>query len=196
MWNFEVTGNECFLVILVLVEMKYKINYRVIKPVISCLTTGQRQRRMKYLRCDELFLVVHKLNVLLCTKWSIVPYSEVLRRLKCKKRPLTEEEGTCFLPDLAFCSQHVVRRVSELSVKLYPFVWSHLSEHNTLLEWNKFINSTLINFWCTIIERVKNGVVWDVMPCGSCKDRCFGVNYRHHYQDEKNLRVRNNVICN
>jgi hypothetical protein len=33
---------------------------------------------------------------------------------------------------------------------------------------------------------MKNAVFWDVAPCGSCKNRYFGVMYRLHHQDEKN----------
>jgi hypothetical protein len=32
---------------------------------------------------------------------------------------------------------------------------------------------------------MKNAVVWDVMPCGSCKNRWFGGMYRLHHQGEK-----------
>jgi hypothetical protein len=40
---------------------------------------------------------------------------------------------------------------------------------------------------------MKNTVLWDVMPCGLCKNRRFGGNYRLHHQGEKNQRARNNV---
>jgi hypothetical protein len=42
----------------------------------------------------------------------------------------------------------------------------------------------------------KSAVLWDVTPCGSCKNRCFGKTYRLHHQDDKNQRNRNNVSSN
>jgi hypothetical protein len=33
---------------------------------------------------------------------------------------------------------------------------------------------------------MKNGVFWDVMPCGSCKNRCFGGTYGLDHQGDKN----------
>jgi hypothetical protein len=33
---------------------------------------------------------------------------------------------------------------------------------------------------------MKNGVFWDVMPCGSCKNRRFGGTWRLLHQGDKN----------
>jgi cytidine deaminase len=41
---------------------------------------------------------------------------------------------------------------------------------------------------------MKNGVFWDVTPCGSCKNRRFGGTWRLHYQSDKNRGTRNNVV--
>jgi hypothetical protein len=30
---------------------------------------------------------------------------------------------------------------------------------------------------------MKNAIFWDIMPCSSCKNRCFGGTYRFHYQE-------------
>jgi hypothetical protein len=38
---------------------------------------------------------------------------------------------------------------------------------------------------------MKNAVFWDVMPCGSCKNRRFGGTYHVHNQVNKNRRARN-----
>jgi hypothetical protein len=38
------------------------------------------------------------------------------------------------------------------------------------------------------VVTTKNGVFWEVTPCGSCKNRRFGRTYRLHHQDEKNKR--------
>jgi hypothetical protein len=37
-----------------------------------------------------------------------------------------------------------------------------------------------------INEELKNGVFWDVMPCGSCKNRRFGGTWRLLHQGDKN----------
>jgi hypothetical protein len=37
---------------------------------------------------------------------------------------------------------------------------------------------------------MKNGVFWDVTPCGSCKNRRFEGTYRLHYQGEKRVFLR------
>jgi hypothetical protein len=36
------------------------------------------------------------------------------------------------------------------------------------------------------IKSMKNGVFWDVTPCGSCKNRRFGGTWRLLHQGEKN----------
>jgi hypothetical protein len=40
---------------------------------------------------------------------------------------------------------------------------------------------------------VKNDVLWGVIPCGSCKNRCFGGTYCLHHQGGNNQGARNNV---
>jgi hypothetical protein len=36
---------------------------------------------------------------------------------------------------------------------------------------------------CTAVT-MKNAVFWNVMPCGSCKNRCFGGTCHFHHQGE------------
>jgi hypothetical protein len=43
---------------------------------------------------------------------------------------------------------------------------------------------------------LKNAVFWDVMLCGSCKNRRFGGTYRLHRQGDKNRLVINNDSSN
>jgi hypothetical protein len=40
---------------------------------------------------------------------------------------------------------------------------------------------------------MQNAVLWDVTPCGSCKNRRFGGMERLYHQGDKNQRARNNV---
>jgi hypothetical protein len=42
---------------------------------------------------------------------------------------------------------------------------------------------------------MKNGVFWDVTPCGSCKNRRFGGRSRLLHQGDKNRWTRNNTSC-
>jgi hypothetical protein len=42
----------------------------------------------------------------------------------------------------------------------------------------------------------KNGVFWDVTPCGSCKNQRFGGTQRLLHQGDKNRWTRNNTSCN
>jgi hypothetical protein len=42
-------------------------------------------------------------------------------------------------------------------------------------------------------QNLKNAILWNVMACGSCKNRRFGGTYHLHYQDEKNQRAGN--VC-
>jgi hypothetical protein len=37
---------------------------------------------------------------------------------------------------------------------------------------------------------MKTAIFWDVTPCSSCKNRCFGGTYRLHPQCDKNRRLR------
>jgi hypothetical protein len=43
---------------------------------------------------------------------------------------------------------------------------------------------------------LKNSVSWDVTPCVSCKNRCFGGKFPLHHQGENNQRTNNNVCSN
>jgi hypothetical protein len=42
-------------------------------------------------------------------------------------------------------------------------------------------------------QNVKNGVFWDVTPCGSCKNRRFGGTWCLFHQGDKNWWIRNNA---
>jgi hypothetical protein len=43
------------------------------------------------------------------------------------------------------------------------------------------------------VMKLKNGVFWDVTPCGSCKNRHFWGTLRLHHQGDKNQWTRNNA---
>jgi hypothetical protein len=43
---------------------------------------------------------------------------------------------------------------------------------------------------------MKNAILWDVMLCGSCKNRRFGGTFRFYRQGDKNRLPKNNVSSN
>jgi hypothetical protein len=43
-----------------------------------------------------------------------------------------------------------------------------------------------VRFEVFMAATMKNIVFWDMMPCGSHKNRCFGGTYRHHHQGDRN----------
>jgi hypothetical protein len=47
------------------------------------------------------------------------------------------------------------------------------------------ISPHLVRFEVFTTVTMKNGVLWDVTPCGSCKNRRFGGTYRLLHQDDK-----------
>jgi hypothetical protein len=53
----------------------------------------------------------------------------------------------------------------------------------------------LLRFEVFTAVNMKNGVFWDVTPCGSCKNRRFGGTYRLFQQGETKLLTRNNTRC-
>jgi hypothetical protein len=48
-----------------------------------------------------------------------------------------------------------------------------------------------VRFEVFTVVTMKNGVFWDVMPCGSCKNRRFGGTQLLHHQGDKNWWTRN-----
>jgi hypothetical protein len=47
-------------------------------------------------------------------------------------------------------------------------------------------NDTHVRFEVSTAVTMKNGVFWDVTPCGSCKTRRFGGTWRLLHQGDKN----------
>jgi hypothetical protein len=68
------------------------------------------------------------------------------------------------------------------------------AKNNSLKIWISLIGQNHFNVSCCFC--LKNAVVCDATPCGSCKNRRFRVTYRLHYQSDKNRRARNNVSNN
>jgi hypothetical protein len=49
-----------------------------------------------------------------------------------------------------------------------------------------FLQCFCFNFTAGLIFIMKNGVFWEVTPCGSCKNRRFGGTWRLLHQGDKN----------
>jgi hypothetical protein len=54
----------------------------------------------------------------------------------------------------------------------------------------------LLRFEVFTAVTMKNGVFWDVTPCGSCKNRRFGGTWLLLHQGDKNRWTRKNASCN
>jgi hypothetical protein len=101
------------------------------------------------------------------------------------------------------CIAHTADEAPFSSSRMY--FYCHHSRYPLPLmgsEYLKLIKTKAHNFSQSIHDRrlqvqtfylkMKNAVFWDVMSCGSCKNRCFGGTYHFHYQGEKNQQARNN----
>jgi hypothetical protein len=84
-------------------------------------------------------------------------------------------------------------------LRTYPHQISYkrplLSLHSICVRSHVLCVSCWINEWSTT-RVLRNGVFWDVTPCGSCKNRRFGGTWRLHHQGDKNRWTRYNASCN
>jgi hypothetical protein len=60
------------------------------------------------------------------------------------------------------------------------------------IQWQVLVNPVIYNLLFVRFEvftavTMKNGVFWDVTPCGSCNNRRFGGTWRLFHQGDKNL---------
>jgi hypothetical protein len=88
--------------------------------------------------------------------------------------------------------------VSDCSLLENNEVWNKPHVKHTFsfkVSW-KWTKNGSVRFEVFPAVTMKNGVYWDVMPCGSCKNRCFGGTQRLLHQGDKNRWTRNNVSCN
>jgi hypothetical protein len=85
-------------------------------------------------------------------------------------------------------------RTPDLSCNRTTILPSHLCEYNSKLE-TLLLRGNLLSVMGPIVNlrfevftavTTKNGVFWDVTPCGSCKNRCFGGTWRLFHQGDKN----------
>jgi hypothetical protein len=58
---------------------------------------------------------------------------------------------------------------------------------NSILIVSSHWSLSLVRFEVFTAVTMKNGVFWDVTPCGSCKSRRFGRSYRLHHHGGKNV---------
>jgi hypothetical protein len=78
------------------------------------------------------------------------------------------------------CSWRVLVQISATDYSKH--VWVH-SKDCGCFEGSRSCNTMLIMCSiCSLSIILKNAVVWDVTPCGSCKNRLFGRTWRPHHQ--------------
>jgi hypothetical protein len=79
-------------------------------------------------------------------------------------------------------------------------IWLHAGTLWWLLIWSIFLLPLFLGkiVFISVYRSshiVKNGVFWDVTPCGSCKNWLFRGTWRHHHQGDKNRWTRNVAIA-
>jgi hypothetical protein len=82
--------------------------------------------------------------------------------------------------------------------------WLYIHESRLIPEWRNLFPLELVRcrICCCLVRfdvftavTMKNGVFWDVTPCGFCKSRRFRVTYRLHHQGDKNRRASVASYC-
>jgi hypothetical protein len=71
--------------------------------------------------------------------------------------------------------------------------WLRNPDIDATICWNAELCLNYVRFEFFTAVTMKNTVFWDLMPCGSCKNRRFGGTYGLHHQGDKNRLARNNV---
>jgi hypothetical protein len=71
---------------------------------------------------------------------------------------------------------------------IYPVsIFKHLNVTGQYTQITVVIDIRIdVRFEVFTVVTMKNGVFWDVTPCGSCKNRRFGGTYRLLHQGDKN----------
>jgi hypothetical protein len=71
-------------------------------------------------------------------------------------------------------------------MKHYYFgLWGNECEHPHILDFCISWIEWPVRFEVFTAVTMKNGVFWDVTPCGCLENRRFGGTYRLYYQDDK-----------
>jgi hypothetical protein len=97
--------------------------------------------------------------------------------------------------DISLKHQQIVTQVS--------FIWVDMKNKRTVWKWNlselavvakehngkKMILLLNVRYDVFTVMTMKNAVLWDVTPCGSCKNRCFRGMSRLHHQLTSNQRT-------
>jgi hypothetical protein len=81
----------------------------------------------------------------------------------------SETEGVCWKNQLAW---YELANLAVINV--------HNLKFSTI--YNNADSSTVVRFEVFTAVTLKNGVFWDVTPCGFCKNQCFGATYRLLHQ--------------
>jgi hypothetical protein len=82
-------------------------------------------------------------------------------------------------------------KISQICHKVYAFIHTLKYVHTYITKSTytciskMYSNVILARFEVFMAVTMKNSVFWDVMPCGSCKNRRFRGTYRFHHQSGK-----------
>jgi hypothetical protein len=70
---------------------------------------------------------------------------------------------------------------------LYANITALLAKESNYVHYQRVFSSVLVvRFEVFTAVTMNNAVFWDVMACGSCKNRCFKGKYCLHHQGDKN----------
>jgi hypothetical protein len=111
------------------------------------------------------------------------------------------QESNLMMEAIHFSETLVPTRATWCNIPEDGILHSYRSENLKPYIFEPYLCITLLMFICSVpipfvfqgstanITKhipIKNGVFWDVTPCGSCKYRRFGENYRLLHQGDKN----------
>jgi hypothetical protein len=112
---------------------------------------------------------------------------------KCKQNfVLTESHESALRAHFLY---HLCSKLIFLPIRIY-WVPTHLVSR--FCTWSGVLKTRKysVRFEVFTAVTMKNGVFWNVKPCGSCKNRRFGGTWRLLHQGDKNRWTRNNTSCN
>jgi hypothetical protein len=117
----------------------------------------------------------------------------------------------CIFPLSNILSLYINRRTVSMSTRLWsgwPSIRVHFlvgttwfsllhnvkinyGAHSTSYKMDIMPKNNFIRFGVIMAVTMMHAIFWDVTPCSSCKNWCFGGTYHLQHQDKKNQQARN-----